>query len=40
MWRDDDVGGDEEGAVLGRGDDVVGLVPHARIQVYKFGAFC
>ena len=30
--RDDDVGGDEEGAVLRRGHHVVSHVPHSRVQ--------
>ena len=30
--RDDDVRGDEEGTVLGRGHHVVRHVPHARVQ--------
>ena len=30
---DDDVGGDEEGPVLCRRNDVVCFVPHARVQI-------
>ena len=32
VWRDDDVGGDEEGAVLGRGDHIVCHVPHPGVD--------
>jgi hypothetical protein len=33
VGRHDDVGHDEEGAVLGRRDNVVSLVPHALVHV-------
>ncbi len=36
VWRDDDVGGHEEGAVLRRRDHVVGHVPDASVHVWKY----